>query len=82
LQGDERSEDARFGGHVLSNGKVARFSGVLGYRMGQRNVLARYPFHFHLMGVSRDSYITDCSVWHSYYRAVTVHGTNETLVAR
>ena len=82
IQGDEASEDSRVGGHVMSHGAQARLSGVQGYRMGQTNVLARYPFHFHLMGSSPESFIQDCSVYHSFFRCFTIHGTNDTRVSR
>lgn len=37
--------------------------------MGQRNVLGSYPFHWHLLGwVNDNSYVKDCSVYHSFYR--------------
>lgn len=40
VQGDEKSEEESFGGHILSTGQ-ARLSGVQAYRMGQTNRLAR-----------------------------------------
>lgn len=47
-----------------------RFRGVAAYRMGQRNMLGGYPFHWHLLGTipSGSSYAQDCSVYHSYFR--------------
>ena len=84
IQGDEISETQtpHVGGHILSNGEIARISGVQAYRMGQTNVLAKYPFHFHMMHESPESYFQDCSVYHSYYRCYTVHGTNSTRLSR
>jgi hypothetical protein len=40
-----------FGGHSMVMGPSAegRFSGVRADQMGQKNVLGRYPFHFHLV---------------------------------
>ncbi len=72
-----------FGGHVLTAmGGSGRFSGVRGDRMGQLNVLGRYPFHFHMLYDGSTSVIQDCVVTNSYFRAYTVHGTNNTLVTR
>lgn len=37
----------------------------------------RYPVHFHLMGnASYDSWVANCSVHHTWNRAVTIHGTH------
>jgi len=82
LQGDEKSEDKQFGGHLLMRGNHGRIAGVRAYRMGQINRLARYPIHFHMMDTAETSYITDCAVQHSFYRAYTIHGTHRTLVSR
>ena len=74
-----------FGAHILVSGDsaVARVAGVELYRMGQTNVLGRYPMHFHLMGdASGRAYLTDSSIHRSFYRCVSIHGTNEALVAR
>jgi hypothetical protein len=44
----EESDADAFGGHLMvAFGASGRFSGVQALRMGQRNVLGRYPFHFH-----------------------------------
>ncbi|KAL1525911.1 hypothetical protein AB1Y20_020738 [Prymnesium parvum] len=73
-----------FGGHVMIAGQgVGRLSGVEFYRMGQTNVLARYPIHFHLMGDARGlSFVRDCSVHRSFYRCVTIHGTHNVTVSQ
>ena len=49
--------------------------------MGQRNVLAAYPFHFHLLGDAYSSYIQDCSVYRSFYRGVVLHGTSHSTIS-
>ena len=84
IQGDEISETRlpNIGGHILVNGDIGRFSGVQTYRMGQTNIIARYPFHFHLMGESPESYFQDCSVYKAFYRCYTMHGTNSSRVSR
>jgi hypothetical protein len=39
-------------------------------------VLGRYPMHFHLLGDCADCYFRDSSVHRSFYRCVSIHGTN------
>jgi hypothetical protein len=74
-----------FGGHIQvigSNGQ-GRFTGVELYRMGQTNVLGRYPLHWHLVGKTNSTinYATDCSVHHSFFRCYTIHGTHGVRLA-
>lgn len=72
-----------FGGHTMSIGSAAtaRFEGVELYRMGQTNVMARYPFHLHLMEAGgKGSYLKHSSIHHSFYRCATIHGTNHSLI--
>jgi len=82
IQGDAQSENNKFGGHimVMANSK-AYLSNVELYRMGQENILGRYPFHWHLNGNSAGQFIQNCSVHQTYNRAITVHGTNKVTVA-
>lgn len=75
FSGDDRSETSLFGGHTRVSG-TGRFSGVQTYRMGQLNVLGKYPFHFHMMGDAPTSYVKDSSIWNSYFRCIAIHGTN------
>ena len=72
-----------YGGHIMVAGgaSAGRLSGVLLRRMGQTNYLARYPFHMHMLGEGgRRSYISHSAVWQSYYRCVSIHGTNSSHV--
>eukprot|EP00913_Durusdinium_trenchii_P032957 g30853.t1 len=84
FQGDEGSETTRYGGHVMcAPGSNCRIAGVRGYRVGQENVMGRYPFHFHMLGnVDQNTFFEDCTVQHSYFRAYTVHGTSFSRVSR
>ena len=79
--GSATTED--FGGHTLvqSSGQ-ARISGVELDTMGQKNVMARYPLHFHVLGEAPQSYIEDCSIQNSYFRAITIHATNSSRFSR
>jgi len=66
-----------FGGHVMVHSNGTGFvEGVQLYRMGQTNVLGRYPMHFHILGNCPTCYFRDSSVHRSFYRCVSVHGTN------
>mmetsp|Transcript_139134 Transcript_139134/g.432904 ORF Transcript_139134/g.432904 Transcript_139134/m.432904 type:complete len:1252 (-) Transcript_139134:508-4263(-) len=84
LQGDEQSEQTRFGGHLVCKlGSECRIGGVAAVRMGQENIMGRYPFHLHMMGdVSGKSFFQDSLVYHSFFRAYTVHGTSGARVSR
>ena len=90
IQGDAASETAGFGGHIMvmnggptccvTAGK-AYIEGVELYRMGQKSIVARYPMHWHMVaegGVGQ--YFRDSVVRHSFNRAITIHGTESTLV--
>lgn len=81
LHGDSQSDVAQFGGHIRVTGE-GRFSGVQSYKMGQRNMLGKYPFHFHAMGPSPASFIKDCSIVNSFFRCIAIHQTNDTTALR
>lgn len=67
-----------YGGHILiQKGGLAFVQGVELKRMGQTNVLGRYPMHFHLLGEDCPGcYFKRSSIHQSYYRCVSIHGTN------
>lgn len=72
---------AQLGGHVMVHrGGRAYVDGVEFSKMGQAGVMARYPFHWHLVGDGRGQYIKNSSIHDSFQRCVTIHGTNNTLV--
>ena len=82
VQGDSASEIAGHGGHIMvMRGGTAHVDGVELYRMGQHAVLARYPFHWHMAGSVAGQFITSSSIWHTFNRCVTVHGSHDALVA-
>jgi G8 domain len=71
-----------FGGHVMVHQTGKGFvEGVEFFRMGQTNVLGRYPMHFHLLGNCSECYVRDSSFHHSFYRCISIHGTNQVTVA-
>jgi len=81
IRGDDSSSSSGFGGHIMAMmGSTMRVSGVELYRMGQRNLLGRYPIHWHLMGKAPGQYIKHSSIHESFNRCVTIHGTSEVAV--
>src|SRR4029450_7049937 len=77
VQGDSASSAAGFGGHIMGMGGPLRGGGVELHFMGQKGLMARYPMHWHLMGPVDGQYFTGSSVWKSFNRCVTVHGTGK-----
>lgn len=47
---------------------------------GQAFRLGRYPLHFHMQGDMTGNYVKGSTIHHTYNRAMTVHGTNGTLI--
>ena len=81
IRGDSATSATGFGGHVMvMAGGVAHVEGVGLYYMGQLGLLARYPMHWHLAGDVSGQYIRNTSVWHSFNRCVTVHGSHAATV--
>lgn len=72
-----------FGGHIIvHSGGKGYMEGVELYRMGQTNILGRYPFHWHLLENScPDCYFRANSIHRSFYRCVSIHGTHNTTVS-
>lgn len=70
-----------YGGHIIiSQEGTGQLEGVELLRMGQTNVLGRYPIHFDQLGTTSNSYVSDSSIHQSYYRCVGIHGTNNVTV--
>lgn len=81
IRGDDPSATSGFGGHLMvMSGSAARIDGVEFRRMGQKDRLARYPIHFHLNGDNPTSFVKDASIWETFNRCITVHGTNKLLI--
>lgn len=90
IQGDAESETAGFGGHIMvMNGGIgccvttgrAFIQGVELYRMGQKSIVGRYPMHWHMCAEGgAGQYFKDNCVRRSFNRAITIHGTESTLV--
>ena len=82
IQGDESSKAQLFGVHTMAmHSGSYRISGTEVRNCGQSGVLGRYCTHFHMVGTRPDAYIKDNSVHDSYQRVVSVHASNEVVVA-
>ncbi len=81
IQGDEASEQNRFGAHVMiMEGSIGLISGVEFRRVGQEGILGRYPFHWHHANNVEGQYIRNSSIVRSYNRCITVHASHNALV--
>ncbi|HYC32109.1 MAG TPA: G8 domain-containing protein [Gemmatimonadales bacterium] len=80
VQGDSATSAAGYGGHIMGMGGTLRVEGVTLHFMGQKNLVARYPMHWHMMGSVDGQYFARSSVWKSFNRCVTVHGTDNARV--
>ncbi len=71
-----------FGGHTMfMKGSTVHVENIELYKMGQKGVLARYPFHWHLNeDAAEGSYIKNSSIHQSFNRVVTIHGTDYVTV--
>jgi hypothetical protein len=61
---------------------IARISNVELYHMGQSFRTGRYPIHFHMIGDSPSSYVSECTIHESFNRAVNIHASNYITVER
>lgn len=89
IQGADDADwvNEEFGAHVMVMGlnSVARVDGVQFRRVGQKQAIGRYPFHWHVLSYSNgqyvgdvdlnDHYVKNSSVYKSSNRAVVIHGT-------
>jgi hypothetical protein len=80
IQGDTGTSPG-YGGHlIVLAGARARVEGVELFEMGQRGRLARYPMHWHVAGDVTGQYFRRNSVWRTFNRCVTVHGSDNAVV--
>jgi cell migration-inducing and hyaluronan-binding protein len=81
IQGDTGTTPG-YGGHMMIlAGATARIEGVQLFQMGQRGHLARYPMHWHVAGDVHGQYFRSSSVWRTFNRCVTVHGSDNATVS-
>ncbi len=83
IQGDSASSVTGYGAHVMIHpGSAAHIEGVEFHRVGQRGAMGRYPLHWHLARETEGHYARDNSVWESFNRCMTIHGTNGVTLER
>ena len=81
IQGDEDSVEDGFGAHTMvHDGAEQHISGVEYFRVGQEDILGRYPIHWHMLGDAEGQYVKNVSVHDSYQKGVTIHGTSSVMV--
>ncbi len=69
-------------GHTMYHADSAGSISYAEFRhLGKRDVLGKYPIHYHLVGnTMRGSSLTGASVWDSHNRMITIHGTQYLVV--
>ena len=84
IEGDMtgNNENQGYGGHMMFMENTKTYvENVELYKMGQKGVLGKYPFHWHLTkNTAKGSYFKNSSVHRSFNRAVTIHGTDRVTV--
>lgn len=76
IQGDEDSVEDGFGAHTMvMNGAQQHISGAEFFRVGQADIIGRYPIHWHMLGDAAGQYAENISVHHSYQKGSTIHGS-------
>lgn len=83
IQGDEASLIDGLGAHTMvMMGADQHIEGVELTRVGQRDILGRYPVHWHMLGDTdgENQYLRNSSIHHSYQKITTIHGTNDVTV--
>ena len=64
----------------VANDLEARLSNVETRLGGQGLKLGKYPIHFHMVGKVSSSCVKNCSIHHSFNRALAIHGTHHLRV--
>jgi len=93
LPANSASTDRYYGGHTIVRQGFADYEmqGVELYQLGQGGSIGHYPIHFHLARVTapatynsvpRNTFVSDCSIWDSMTRFITLHATQNVTLAR
>jgi len=65
------------GACIANGGGFGQFSNVEFYQMGQKQRMARYPIHWHMLDdEGNGQFIRNCSIHDSRNRAITLHGSS------
>ena len=82
IQGDTQSTSLKIGGHAMfmrggnmmsGPAPTIQISHAEFRRMGQLNVVGRYPIHFHLLGKTKDCFVKNTSVRDTIQRGIVLH---------
>lgn len=86
VEGDGLLTNDGFDGHIMvmyCAPGYARLSNVELFRIGQKDLLGRYPIHWHmLLNDGAGQFIENSSVHRSFNRAATLHGTEYVRVKK
>ena len=81
VEGGADSAQTQFGGHMMTMASAKVLISDVGFnRMGQKGLVGRYPFHWHLAGDVGGQFVNNSSIWESYNRCVTIHGSDNARV--
>jgi hypothetical protein len=81
FRGDSACAGTGFCAHIITyHGGTMRVEGTALYLVGQKFALARYPIHWHVAGDVTGQYARNNSIWKSFNRCITVHGSHTASV--
>ena len=81
FRGDDACATTGFCAHVITfKGGTMRVEGTAFYLVGQKFALARYPIHWHVADDVTGQYARNNSIWKSFNRCITVHGSHAASV--
>lgn len=78
FRGDDACAATGYCAHIIAfHGGTMRVEGTELYLVGQKFALARYPIHWHMAESVAGQYARANSVWRSFNRCITVHGSHD-----
>ncbi|MEO0386201.1 MAG: G8 domain-containing protein [Pseudomonadota bacterium] len=83
IQGDEESIFDGLGAHtMIMMGAEQHVQGVEYTRVGQVDILGRYPVHWHMLGDTdgQDQYLRNVSIHDSFQKIAKIQGTNDVTI--
>ncbi|PYP75407.1 MAG: transmembrane domain-containing protein [Gemmatimonadetes bacterium] len=81
FRGDSACAGTGYCAHIITfKGGTMRVEGTALYLVGQKFALARYPIHWHVADDVTGQYARNNSIWKSFNRCITVHGSHAASV--
>ena len=81
FRGDSACAGTGYCAHIITfKGGTMRVEGTALYLVGQKFQLARYPIHWHVADDVTGQYARNNSIWKSFNRCITVHGSHAASV--